>query len=389
VVFSGGTSVREIENGVPTVDYVRGSDWGGGVGGILYTLRNGVSSFTHYNRRGDVTAKTDSAGKITYQAKYEAFGKRTSETGETLDRQKSNTKDEDIPGYANEGFRFRDLETGVFISKDPIGYVLMQPADKWFVDGNPVSQGEYLREVYPGTYADTDPAKSAKTTYEEKQGHVASSLDGNAAPGKLSHWHIAEPGQPNIYAYCLDNPWTKFDPEGLDAEDAGGGNYRFVVNPANFKVSSFADVQNMVDGQFVAHPKSNYTGQCAVGAQYLTGTKVDGKMHDSPATKINGTPNWTKGAAVSDKTKPGTMVAWGWDENGNYPNQPTGNHTAIYAGRDSKGRPLVMEQNWKDKQSPNGEYRTRLIKPGENFHEVNSKQKYDPRRSDSRVKDKK
>jgi RHS repeat-associated protein len=104
-----------------------------------------VSSFTHYNRRGDVTAKTDSAGKITYQAKYEAFGKRTSETGETLDRQKSNTKDEDIPGYANEGFRFRDLETGTFISKDPLG----------FVDG------------------------------------------------------------PNVYAYVVQNPWTKFDPEGL------------------------------------------------------------------------------------------------------------------------------------------------------------------------------
>ena len=34
-------------------------------------------------------------------------------------------------------------------------------------------------------------------------------------PGETSHWHIAEPGQPNIYAFCQDNPWTKFDPEGL------------------------------------------------------------------------------------------------------------------------------------------------------------------------------
>ncbi len=51
-VFSGGTEVREFENGLPSVDYVRGSDWGGGVGGILYTERAGVPSFTHYNRRG-------------------------------------------------------------------------------------------------------------------------------------------------------------------------------------------------------------------------------------------------------------------------------------------------------------------------------------------------
>ena len=122
-VFSGGTEVREFENGLPSVDYVRGSDWGGGVGGILYTERAGVPSFTHYNHRGDVTAKTDATGNITYQATYEAFGKRVTETGATLDRQKSNTKDEDVPGYANEGFRFRDLETGAFLSKDPAGFV--------------------------------------------------------------------------------------------------------------------------------------------------------------------------------------------------------------------------------------------------------------------------
>ena len=119
------------------------------------------------------------------------------------------------------GYRTRRYETAsgraVFLSKDPIGYTLMQPADKWFVDGKQVSQEEYQRALYPGTRADTDPAKSAKTAHQEKQDHVESSIDGNAAPGKLSHWHIAEPGQPNIYAYCLDNPWSKFDPEGLDA----------------------------------------------------------------------------------------------------------------------------------------------------------------------------
>ena len=31
-------------------------------------------SFTHYDGRGDVTAKTDSGGAVTYQASYEAFG---------------------------------------------------------------------------------------------------------------------------------------------------------------------------------------------------------------------------------------------------------------------------------------------------------------------------
>jgi len=147
VIFSGGTSVQEIENNLTSVEYVRGSDWGGGVGGILYTLRNGAPSFTHYDGRGDVTAKTDGVGTVTYQASYQAFGTRTQENGATEDRQKANTKEEDPSGLLNEGMRYRDLVAGTFITADPAG----------FVDG------------------------------------------------------------PNLYAYVRQNPWSKFDPEGLSA----------------------------------------------------------------------------------------------------------------------------------------------------------------------------
>ena len=125
VVFSGGVSVQEYVNSstYPAVEYVRGSDYGGGVGGILYTLRGAEASFTHENRRGDVIAKTNGSGVLTYQASYEAFGTRTQEQGSTQDRQKANTKEEDPTGLLNEGFRYRDLETGVFITKDPLGDV--------------------------------------------------------------------------------------------------------------------------------------------------------------------------------------------------------------------------------------------------------------------------
>src|SRR4029078_10231666 len=131
-----------------TVEYVRGSDWGGGGGGILYTLRGGSPSFTHYDGRGDVTTNTDGGDNVTYQASYEAFGTRTQEQGSTNDRQKANTKEEDPSGLLNEGFRYRDLEAGAFITADPAG----------FVNG------------------------------------------------------------PNVYAYVRQNPWTKFDPEGLKEE---------------------------------------------------------------------------------------------------------------------------------------------------------------------------
>jgi RHS repeat-associated protein len=153
LVFSGGTSVQEYDTGgtgsALSVEYIRGSDYGGGVGGILYTLRGGTPSYTHENKRGDVVAKTDSSGNLTFQTQYEAFGKQVATSGSTLDRQKSNSKDTDPTGLVDEGFRYRDLDTGMFISRDPAG----------FVDG------------------------------------------------------------PNLYTYVVQNPWTKFDPEGLNAAD--------------------------------------------------------------------------------------------------------------------------------------------------------------------------
>ncbi len=146
IVFSGGASVQEYMGANVQAEYVRGSDYGGGIGGLLYSLRAGVPSYTHYNNRGDVVAKTSTSGAVTWQAAYEAFGQRPAETGTTPDRQKASTKEEDPTGLLNEGFRYRDLETGEFITRDPLG----------FVDG------------------------------------------------------------PNLYTYVRQNPWTKFDPKGLE-----------------------------------------------------------------------------------------------------------------------------------------------------------------------------
>ena len=166
LVFSGGTSTQEWESSQlgtaatagnisgsarPDVTFVRGSDWGGGVGGVLYSLRADVGTtnysagFNFYNSRGDVIAKTDDTGAFTWQGEYQADGTRTHEVGENKDRQRGNTKDEDPTGLLCEGFRYRDLETMTWLSKDPAG----------FVDG------------------------------------------------------------PNLYCYVNQNPWTKFDPLGL------------------------------------------------------------------------------------------------------------------------------------------------------------------------------
>jgi len=71
----------------------------------------------------------------------EAFGTRPHEfnidpANPDPDRQKANSKDEDPTGLLNEGFRYRDLEAGVFITRDPLGFV-NGPNTYTYVNQNP------------------------------------------------------------------------------------------------------------------------------------------------------------------------------------------------------------------------------------------------------------
>jgi len=133
-VFSGGTSAAEYTvtaaagsawtvPSAATVLHVRGPDLGGGTKGLLYSLRNGLPKFNRYNGRGDVVAQSDIDGTTTWAASYQADGRRTAEAGTNVDRHRANTKEEDPTGLLNEGFRYRDMETGTFISRDPLGHV--------------------------------------------------------------------------------------------------------------------------------------------------------------------------------------------------------------------------------------------------------------------------
>jgi RHS repeat-associated protein len=102
---------------------------GGGVGGLLYSSRSTLNSqpstlrYNLSNGRGDIVAQSDAYAALTWTASYEAYGKRTKETGENKDKQRGNSKDEDPTGLLNEGFRYRDIETGVWLSRDPAGFV--------------------------------------------------------------------------------------------------------------------------------------------------------------------------------------------------------------------------------------------------------------------------
>ena len=136
VLYSGGLSVVEYnrtnnntitDSTLSSMQYVRGPDMGGGVGGLLYTFRRSgeslVQRFNLSNGRGDIVAQTSNTGALTWTASYEAYGKQTKETGTNNDRQRANSKEEDPTGLLNEGHRYRDLETGVWMSRDPAGFV--------------------------------------------------------------------------------------------------------------------------------------------------------------------------------------------------------------------------------------------------------------------------
>ena len=110
-----------------STEYLRGPDLGGGVGGMVCSIRDGEKIFSHSNHRGDVIARTDGNGSLTWYAVYEAYGTRPFEwsdgTTGNPDRQMANTKDEEAElGLLNEGMRYRDLETGTFLTRDPIRY---------------------------------------------------------------------------------------------------------------------------------------------------------------------------------------------------------------------------------------------------------------------------
>jgi hypothetical protein len=69
-----------------------------------------------------------------------------------------------------------------------------------------------------------------------------------------------------------------------------------------------------------------------------------------PELRNVGTREWTRGEDIrglgDPPLKPGTAIATGWDKNGNYPSNSTGNHAMIYLGQDSDhpGMAEVLDQ---------------------------------------------
>jgi hypothetical protein len=111
--------------------------------------------------------------------------------------------------------RYRDLDTGEYITKDPKGNELMMPKEHWMLDGKEVDYQEYKRS-FRTEYPNPLPNETSKKTSEKQETEIAWQENGQPRPGSLSHYHGIDPGEPNVYTYVNQNPYTKFDPLGLE-----------------------------------------------------------------------------------------------------------------------------------------------------------------------------
>ena len=71
-VFDGGLAVQEYKpnwktmpqpGGCLETEFIRGEGMGGGVGGMVYSIKDGTNTYSHSNHRGDVISRSDDTRK--------------------------------------------------------------------------------------------------------------------------------------------------------------------------------------------------------------------------------------------------------------------------------------------------------------------------------------
>jgi len=193
--YDGGNAFQEHRDGAMSVEFVRGTGLGGGIGSILYSDRSvdpnggGAVEFNVYNPVGHVVVQTDPSGNLVNASVYEAFGNivenhKTGDQGNRL----ANTKERDASiGLDNHGFRYYDPEIGRYISRDPIGYGDGMNC-RLYVHGNPINHIDPLGlEEDKPTLAERFSKWIGRQLLETKENDNSSATKANAAIYDRAH----------------------------------------------------------------------------------------------------------------------------------------------------------------------------------------------------------
>ena len=152
--YDGGDCYRETtQAGAATVEFVRGSGMGGGIGSILYSDRRAASgpveSFAYNPAVGHTVATIAADGATVSTNRYEAFGNIHGSTGDSKNNRLANTKERSaVLGLDNHGFRYYDPAIGRYISKDPIGFGSGTMNHYAYTDNNPINRFDPLGLTY-------------------------------------------------------------------------------------------------------------------------------------------------------------------------------------------------------------------------------------------------
>ena len=192
---------------------------------------------------------------------------------------------------------------------------------------------------------------------------------------EFSRWTSPDPsGFPdwtNNYLYS-NNPLNGLDRNGLiwQANTGSGASYIF---QANASLNSYI-------GHNVTNPNPDWSGQCATGAQYATGTyDANNALHDAPKTAT-----WQQGSAVAatSSLQSGAMIAYGWKDGG-YPNANSGNHTALFQSQTASTITVVEQYVDPITDQPTGFHVTTYDISDHDWYVVTSDKKFDDEKSAS------
>ncbi|MEP4076451.1 RHS repeat domain-containing protein [Haloferula sp.] len=92
-------------------------------GGGSYSGEVGGSTTSFRNLRQDIVAQVGSSGQLLYQGRYHDSGALAEEQGVKKGRYGANSRVSEVTGALYEWHRYRDPESGSYLSRDPAGFV--------------------------------------------------------------------------------------------------------------------------------------------------------------------------------------------------------------------------------------------------------------------------